>query len=75
MVLNSSPDRWIELPLPDEPKVSLPGLALRVGDQLLHGLERLRRVGDQQVGHHGHARQRREVLDRVERHLLVERRR
>jgi hypothetical protein len=25
--LNSSPERWIELPLPEEPKFTLPGWA------------------------------------------------
>ena len=28
MHLNSSPDMWTEVPLPDDAKVSLPGLAL-----------------------------------------------
>ena len=28
MVLNNSPARWFEPPLPDEPKFSAPGLAL-----------------------------------------------
>ena len=28
IILNSSPDMWTEVPLPDEAKVSLPGLAL-----------------------------------------------
>jgi hypothetical protein len=28
MLLNSSPDRWIEVPLPELAKFSLPGLAL-----------------------------------------------
>jgi hypothetical protein len=27
MILNSSPERWFELPMPEEPKMSLPGFA------------------------------------------------
>ncbi len=54
-------------------EVDLARVGLGVGDQLLHRLERLRGVGDQQVGHVGHAGQGREVLHGIERHLPVER--
>ena len=53
--------------------VQLAGVGTRIGDHFLDGLERLAGVGYQQVGHVGHARQGREVLDGVEAGLGVER--
>ncbi|MNV60042.1 hypothetical protein D3C71_1524940 [compost metagenome] len=54
-------------------EVHLARIGLGVGDQVLDVLVGLVGVGHQQVGHIGHARQRREVLDRVKGHLLVQR--
>jgi hypothetical protein len=34
MSLNSSPDMWIDVPVPDDAMLILPGLALAIGDEL-----------------------------------------
>jgi hypothetical protein len=69
---SSSPARCAPLPLPGEEKLSLPGLALGVGDELL---ERLRGHGgmhDEHVGRSREQRDRREVPRHVERQVLEE---
>ena len=67
--LSTSPDRWLDEPLPAEPKRHLAGIGLGVGDQFGDRFGRHVRIHHQHV-HVGH-RQRdvREVPDRVVRQL------
>ena len=50
----------------------LAGIGLGIRHQLLDGLERLRRIGHQQVRHQRHARERGEILDRIEPQFRVQ---
>ena len=60
------------VPTPAEPKVSLPGCARRERGELGHALGRNIVVDDQNVGGEAELRDRREILDRLERQLRVE---
>jgi hypothetical protein len=71
-VLNSSPDRWIDVPAPDDAKFSLPGFRFCVGDQFLHRIGRDRRIDGEHVRHTGDQHHRLEVFHVIERHLRIQ---
>jgi hypothetical protein len=77
MLLNSSPARWMEVPLPLEAMFSLPGLALAYWHEVGHVLDAARGglfgVDHHHIGHARHQRDGRKVLLRVVGHARVQR--
>ena len=74
IILNSSPPTWIEVPLPADAMLTLPGLCLGIGDEFGNGLGRNRRIDRHDEGLAHDACDRRDVADEIEIELLVERR-
>ena len=72
--LSSSLARWLVVPAPPEPKLSLPGDARAQIDELPQRLGRHRRVHDQDVRNRRQPRDRRQILDRVVAEIRVQRR-
>jgi hypothetical protein len=67
-----SPDRWFDAPLPNDAKLSAPGLLFRERDQRGGAVHAERRVDDEQVRDRRDQRDRLEVALGVERQLRVE---
>ena len=70
--LKSSSARWPAPPTPEEPPFSDFGFGER--DELLHRLDRYRRMNDEDVRRVHRARHGREILQRIERQIAIERR-
>src|SRR5215467_9587988 len=72
IILNSSPAMWSPLPVPGDAMLSLPGLALAIGDELGNRLGRKRRVHHHDVGISHDARDRRDVANEIKVELVAQ---
>src|SRR4051812_47766906 len=74
IILNSSPATWFGPPTPAEPILILPGVGLRIGDELRNRPDRNRRIYLHHQGGTKNPGNRSDVADEIEVELFKDRR-
>ena len=74
MILNNSPDMWLDAPIPDDAKLSWSGLDFGIADEIGYRSSRKGPVDHHHIRHAHDRGDRRDVAPELEMQLVVERR-